>query len=226
VRKRKFVVTTDSNHGRKVYPNLARNMLLTSTDQLWVADITYIRLRDEFVFLAVRINPGFLILSFVGIGDRGPLSVALSGPRRPWHSQRHGLGETCPGSPWEPVVSKNSIGSDSQPIGMHSRVQSSSCITGSSQRSIITEWKRYSNQRMKVSKPRSTGQAEGTQYQPSSCSSIQRSRCRTLSDPRASSSVTPEASKLFARVSDPPGSNSALGPPDATSPEMAGRPSL
>ena len=48
VRKRKFVVTTDSNHTRKVYPNLARNMVLTSTDQLWVADITYIRLRDEF----------------------------------------------------------------------------------------------------------------------------------------------------------------------------------
>ena len=35
VRKRKFVVTTDSNHGRKVYPNLARNMILTNTDQLW-----------------------------------------------------------------------------------------------------------------------------------------------------------------------------------------------
>jgi putative transposase len=56
VRKRKFVVTTDSNHGRKVYPNLARNMVLTSTDQLWVADITYIRLRDEFVFLAVILD--------------------------------------------------------------------------------------------------------------------------------------------------------------------------
>jgi transposase InsO family protein len=51
VRRRKFVVTTDSNHTRKVYPNLARNMILTATDQLWVADITYIRLRDEFVFL-------------------------------------------------------------------------------------------------------------------------------------------------------------------------------
>jgi hypothetical protein len=50
VRKRKFVVTTDSNHGRKIYPNLARNMILTDTDQLWVADITYIRLRDEFVY--------------------------------------------------------------------------------------------------------------------------------------------------------------------------------
>ena len=40
VRKRKFVVTTDSNHGRKVYPNLAANMVLTGMDQLWRADIT------------------------------------------------------------------------------------------------------------------------------------------------------------------------------------------
>jgi putative transposase len=56
VRKRKFVVTTDSNHTRKVYPNLARGMLLTATDQLWRADITYIRLRDEFVFLAVILD--------------------------------------------------------------------------------------------------------------------------------------------------------------------------
>ena len=56
VRRRKFVVTTDSNHGRKVYPNLARNMILTGTDQLWRADITYIRLRDEFVFLAVILD--------------------------------------------------------------------------------------------------------------------------------------------------------------------------
>jgi putative transposase len=53
VRKRKFVVTTDSRHGRKIYPNLARDMILTATDQLWIADITYIRLREEFVFLAV-----------------------------------------------------------------------------------------------------------------------------------------------------------------------------
>ena len=56
VRRRKFVITTDSNHGRRVYPNLARNMILTATDQLWRADITYIRLRDEFVFLAVILD--------------------------------------------------------------------------------------------------------------------------------------------------------------------------
>jgi len=56
MRKRKFVVTTDSNHTRKVYPNLARDMILTTINQLWRADITYIRLRDEFVFLAVILD--------------------------------------------------------------------------------------------------------------------------------------------------------------------------
>ena len=56
VRKRKFVVTTDSNHTPKVYPNLAPNMILTATDQLWRAAITYLRLRDEFVFLAVLLD--------------------------------------------------------------------------------------------------------------------------------------------------------------------------
>jgi transposase InsO family protein len=56
VRKRKFIVTTDSGHGRKVYPNLAKNMVLTGLDQLWVADITYIRLAEEFVFLAVILD--------------------------------------------------------------------------------------------------------------------------------------------------------------------------
>ena len=52
LRKRKFVVTTDSDHGLRVYPNLARQMTLTGIDQLWRADITYVRLEVEFVYLA------------------------------------------------------------------------------------------------------------------------------------------------------------------------------
>jgi transposase InsO family protein len=56
VRHRKFIVTTDSNHGLRVYPNLVPQMVLTDVDQLWVADITYIRLRDEFVFLSVILD--------------------------------------------------------------------------------------------------------------------------------------------------------------------------
>jgi putative transposase len=54
LRKRPFVpVTTDSRHGWSVVPNLARGMELSGIDQLWVADITYIRLDTEFVYLAV-----------------------------------------------------------------------------------------------------------------------------------------------------------------------------
>jgi putative transposase len=56
LRRRKFVVTTDSNHGRKIYPNLAGEMTLTGMDQLWVADITYVRLQEEFIFLAVILD--------------------------------------------------------------------------------------------------------------------------------------------------------------------------
>jgi transposase InsO family protein len=56
VRKRKFMVTTDSNHDRKVYPNLKSEMGLSGINQLWVADITYIRLEAEFVYLAVVID--------------------------------------------------------------------------------------------------------------------------------------------------------------------------
>ena len=56
VRRRKFVVTTDSNHGRKVYPNLARELVLRGVNQLWIADLTYIRLAEEFVFLAAILD--------------------------------------------------------------------------------------------------------------------------------------------------------------------------
>jgi putative transposase len=56
VRFRKFVLTTDSQHGCEVYVNLAARMTLTGIHQLWVADITYIRLRTEYVFLAVVID--------------------------------------------------------------------------------------------------------------------------------------------------------------------------
>jgi len=56
LRRRKFVVTTDSDHGLPVYPNLARTLVVTSLDQLWVADLTYIRLELEFVYLAVILD--------------------------------------------------------------------------------------------------------------------------------------------------------------------------
>jgi putative transposase len=56
LRQRKFILTTDSNHKLPVYPNRAKEMVLTGIDQLWVADITYIRLETEFVYLAVVLD--------------------------------------------------------------------------------------------------------------------------------------------------------------------------
>ena len=56
VRRRSFVVTTDSRHNLPVYPNLAGQIVPTTMNQLWVADITYIRLRTEFVYLAVVLD--------------------------------------------------------------------------------------------------------------------------------------------------------------------------
>jgi putative transposase len=57
LRKRPFVpVTTDSRHEWHVVANLARGLVLTGLDQLWVADITYVRLAEEFGFLAVVLD--------------------------------------------------------------------------------------------------------------------------------------------------------------------------
>jgi putative transposase len=56
LRRRKFVVTTDSGHGLPVYPNLACTLTLSGLDQLWVPDITYPHLELEFVYLAVILD--------------------------------------------------------------------------------------------------------------------------------------------------------------------------
>ena len=56
VRKRKFVVTSASDHGYRVHPNLAQYAALTDVNQLWVADLTYLRLQREFVYLAVILD--------------------------------------------------------------------------------------------------------------------------------------------------------------------------
>jgi putative transposase len=56
VRKRKFVVTTDSKHGFTVYSNMAQYVKVEAINQLWVSDITYIRLGREFVYLAVVLD--------------------------------------------------------------------------------------------------------------------------------------------------------------------------
>src|SRR5665213_704020 len=54
--QRAFVVATDSRHNLPIYPNLARTLTPAAINQLWVADITYIRLRTEFIYLSVVLD--------------------------------------------------------------------------------------------------------------------------------------------------------------------------
>ena len=56
LRRSRFVVTTNSRHGFPLYPNLAGELELSDVNQLWIADITYIRLETEFVYLAVILD--------------------------------------------------------------------------------------------------------------------------------------------------------------------------
>jgi transposase InsO family protein len=57
LRRRAFVpATTDSRHRWRVVANLARDLDVTGVDQLWVADITYVRLLEEFAFLAIVLD--------------------------------------------------------------------------------------------------------------------------------------------------------------------------
>jgi putative transposase len=57
LRKTAFVpATTDSKHSWRVMPNLARGLEVTGLDQLWVADITYVHLAEEFVYLAIVLD--------------------------------------------------------------------------------------------------------------------------------------------------------------------------
>jgi putative transposase len=55
-KKRRFMVTTDSKHSFRVYPNLIKDIKLSGINQVWIADITYIRLLYEFVYLAAILD--------------------------------------------------------------------------------------------------------------------------------------------------------------------------
>ena len=56
LRKKRFHITTDSNHAYPVYPNMVPALEVDGLDQLWVADITYIRFQQEFIYLAVVLD--------------------------------------------------------------------------------------------------------------------------------------------------------------------------
>jgi transposase InsO family protein len=91
----RFVITTGSRHGLPVYPNLACDMQPTAVNQLWVADITYIRLREEFVYLSVVLDAYSRRVIGWALGRTLEAEVAASAlrmalaSRRPWPGLIH-----------------------------------------------------------------------------------------------------------------------------------------
>ena len=79
LRRRKFVVTTDSAHHLPVYPNLAGEMTLTGLDQLWVADITYIRLQGRVRLLGGDSGCVFAASDWLGAGPHAGRYADLAG---------------------------------------------------------------------------------------------------------------------------------------------------
>jgi putative transposase len=92
VRRRAFVTITDSRHGLPVYPNLARGMEVTAVNQLWVADITYIRLREEFVYLSVVLDAYSRRVIGWALGRTLEAEFAASALRMALSSRRPGPG--------------------------------------------------------------------------------------------------------------------------------------
>jgi len=97
LRRRPFVPsTTEARHRWPVVPNLARDMQLSALDQLWVADITYIRLQEEFAYLAVVLDAfsrrviGWARADHLGASLAvAALTMALAARRPPWGSLVH-----------------------------------------------------------------------------------------------------------------------------------------
>jgi putative transposase len=77
LRKRRYVVTTDARHTYAVYPNLAGDFDPAGPNQLWVADITYVRLRESFVYVAVILDAWSRLVVGWSLGETLTADLAL-----------------------------------------------------------------------------------------------------------------------------------------------------
>jgi putative transposase len=79
--RRRFVATTDSDHDGPIFPNLAKDMVPTGPNQLWVADITYIAIAAGFVYLAAVLDAWSRRVVGYAIGRRVDTRLALAALR-------------------------------------------------------------------------------------------------------------------------------------------------
>jgi putative transposase len=82
LRKRRYALTTDSRHPFAIYPNYVPKLQLSGVNQLWVADITYIRLRETFLYLAVVLDAYSRKAVGWELGDTLEAKLAVAALRR------------------------------------------------------------------------------------------------------------------------------------------------
>jgi len=86
--RRRFMVTTDSNHDGPIFPNLAKDIMPTGVNQLWVADITYITIATGFVYLAAILDAWSRRVVGYAIGTRIDARLALAALRAAIQARR------------------------------------------------------------------------------------------------------------------------------------------
>jgi transposase InsO family protein len=91
-RKRRFVRTTDSEHNLPIFPNLIREFLTSGINQLWVADLTYIRLKYDFVYLATILDAHSRRVIGWSLGNGLDRELSLSALRMALSKREIGLG--------------------------------------------------------------------------------------------------------------------------------------
>lgn len=90
--KKAWVKTTDSNHSHRVYPNLLPERLVDGPNQVWTADITYIRIANGFVYLAVILDLFFRKVIGFSISKRIDGQLALNALRMAIRSRKSSSG--------------------------------------------------------------------------------------------------------------------------------------
>jgi putative transposase len=90
--KKRFVRTTDSNHGHKVYPNILGDHQVTKLNEAWVSDITYIRIANGFVYLAVILDLHSRMVVGWQISQRIDGELALDALKMAWERRGYPVG--------------------------------------------------------------------------------------------------------------------------------------
>lgn len=91
--KRRWVKTTDSNHGYRIYPNLIKELEIKGRNQVWVADITYIRILTGFLYLAVVLD--LYSRKVIGWALSEQIDARLTLAALRMALEERGLGEGC-----------------------------------------------------------------------------------------------------------------------------------